>query len=314
MKEFKTMSSHVMPVRSTLLCVALVIRSKDGPRFVFHYPPRLTQNETKKLPRYGTELDPTPPEASDEDSSSEDDLEEEQCFDKKFSGMGLEKKSSHHVSKWDGDDHFESVEGVHIVPWEHLNGFSTQDLASILTPTRAYHKKCFELTLDPLHFVSYAMHIRENGEWKKRRKFRKRKEHKVPGTIPEIGSTSGYVKAEFDDKYVYGVTGVKTEPGTGDDDQDGNATGLNVTGSENDADDLGMTMFNLVFILNPNRMEASTRVADIFEHVAKDMNKALRYAQHYSNYVSKESDRILTMKEKAREDSESMEIVLIYLY
>ena len=62
-------------------------------------------------------------------------------------------------------------------------------------------------------------------------------------------------------------------------------------------------MFNLVFILNPGRLEATVEVANIFEHVAKDINKALRYAQSYSNYVWKQSDIILNMKDKAREKS-----------
>jgi hypothetical protein len=74
-------------------------------------------------------------------------------------------------------------------------------------------------------------------------------------------------------------------------------------GSEHSADDGGMTMFNLVFIMNPHRMDAAAEVADLFEHVAKDINKALRYAQSYSNYVWKESDMILLMKDKAKEKS-----------
>src|ERR1700726_4475899 len=111
-------SPHLIPVSSTVVGVALVIRSKEGPRFVFHYPPHLTQNGTNELPRYGTELDPIPSEASNEDDSSDDDLEEGLGLNKKFSRMGLGKKPYRHVSGWDDDNHFENAEGAQIVPWE----------------------------------------------------------------------------------------------------------------------------------------------------------------------------------------------------
>lgn len=64
-----------------------------------------------------------------------------------------------------------------------------------------------------------------------------------------------------------------------------------------------MTLFNLVFIMNPSRLDAHVQVSSMFEHVAKDINKALRYAQNYSNYVWKESEKIMNKKDKAREDS-----------
>jgi hypothetical protein len=296
----ETMSSHLMPTKSSLLAVALVVRSKDGPRFVFHYPPRLTARESQELPRYGTELDPTTPDTSDDEGSSgENDFEEDVYhLNKKYENPGQGKRSRH-VSLWDGDEHFDSAEGLQIVPWEHLDAFSTKDLASILTPAKPYHKKCFQLTLDPLHIVTYPMHIREDGRWKKRKRSKKKRRDEEVTT----GSDSWFTKNSV-------VTEVAEEPSETSTPEDpeqertaSKATNGSGGGSENGQDDGGMTMFNLVFILNPGRIDATSEVANVFEHVAKDVNKALRYAQNYSSYVWRESDMILTMKDRAREKS-----------
>jgi hypothetical protein len=286
-----------MHTKSSLLGVALIIRSKEGPRFVFHYPPHLANKECRERPRYGTELDPTTPDTSDDEGRSDDDDLEDSMF-QIHNRFGAGKKTRH-VSTWDGDEHFESVDGVQIVPWEHLDAFRIQDLASILTPARSYHKKCFELTLDPLHFVTYPMHIREDGQWKKKKKPKKAKSRKHAAAGTETEEANGNAETGSEEKDAENI-----EKGEANkEDINHKAPRGGEGGSENGNDEGGMTMFNLVFILNPDRLEAPTEVADIFEHVAKDINKALRYAQSYSNYVWKESDMILTMKDKAREKS-----------
>lgn len=284
-----------MHTKSSLLGVALIIRSKEGPRFVFHYPPHLAKKECRERPRYGTELDPTTPDTSDDEGHSDDDDLEDDIF--QINSRLLKK--ARHVSTWDSDEHFESVDGVQIVPWEHLDAFRTQDLASILTPARPYHKKCFELTLDPLHFVTYPMHIREDGQWKKKKKPKKAKSRKQATKGAEPGAPNGNADAESLETEPENMEAEEQNP------EDGNhkTTEGGEGGSENSIDDGGMTMFNLVFILNPGRLEAPAEVANMFEHVAKDINKALRYAQSYGNYVWKQSDIILNMKDKAREKS-----------
>jgi nitrogen permease regulator 3-like protein len=285
-----------MHSKSSLLGVALIIRSKEGPRFVFHYPPHLASRECRERPRYGTELDPTTPDTSGDEGHSNDDHLEDDIFQihNRF-GRG---KKSRHVNLWDGDEHYES-DGVQIVPWEHLDAFRIQDLASILTPARAYHKKCFELTLDPLHFVTYPMHIREDGQWKKKKKAKKAKSRKHTTSGTDIESANGNAAVTSEDKEVENLKGGETVA----EDSNHKPVEGGEGGSENGNDEGSMTMFNLVFILNPGRLEAPAEVANIFEHVAKDINKALRYAQSYSNYVWKQSDMILTMKDKAREKS-----------
>ncbi|KAI9732484.1 MAG: Nitrogen permease regulator 3 [Claussenomyces sp. TS43310] len=296
-KWLKIMSSDLLPGNSGLLGVALVIKSKEGPRFVFHYPPRLA-NPDRELPRWGTELDPTTPEASDdEDANEEDDLEDvDSSLQRNFERLKLpKKKKHHHVSQWDGDEHFDSEDGIQIVPWEHLDAFSTKDLAFILTPSRAYHKRCFELSLDPVYYVTYPTHIREDGQWKKPRKVKTRRKNR--------NGKGGSGKDSDSDSAMERPSGTGEQVETVSQEDDGAKIATSSSFVSDESNDLaGMTMFNLVFIMNPTRFEASLRIKDMFEHVARDLNRALRFAQHYNNYVWKESDLIWGLKEKAREE------------
>lgn len=286
-----------MSVDSSLLGVALIVRSKDGPRFIFHYPPRLRPNERAIRPPYGTELDPTAPEDADDIEADEDDDLDDRDYSlyNSLEGLGLGKKSRH-VNPWEGDEHFELPDGQHVVPWEYLDAFHTKDLASILTPARAFHKRCFELTLDPLTFVTYPMHIREDGRWKKKKREKRSRRRKEEEERQENGSIADDTVISESPAETSGLEDearkVRMPKGT--------------SFTSDDTNDGGMTMFNLVFIMNPKTTEAPVRVSDMFEHVAKDINKALRYAQNYSNYVWKESERILNLKEKAREERRPM--------
>ena len=182
------------------------------------------------------------------------------------------KKKLYFEDQPKGDDHFDNENGEHVVPWEHLFEFPTNDLESILTPSRAFHKRKFELSLDPLHFVTYPMHIREDGTWKKK-KTKKSKKSKKESSDPE--GTGG--KSD------------ETKKPTGNTSEDGDDSG-------------GMTMFNVVFILNLPKEEQDQRILEIYEYIIKKFNKAMKHAQASSNFVWEESEMILSMKEKAREE------------
>lgn len=254
-----------------LVAVALVIRSRDGPRFVFSYPPRPARRSSARSYQYGTELDESEVKVSkDEEHTSEDsDLEEDfHKLHKKLGKLDLNDSESSHVDML-SDEHHDGPNGV---PWEHFGEFSTVDLESILTPSRAFHKKKFELSLDPLCFLSYPLHVREDGLWKRPRKSQKKKA-KTDGETEQITSTNS---------------------------EDGESGGI--------------TMFNAVFVMSLSKMEANQRIYNIYEHVVKNFNKALNHAQSQDNYVWKESEMILAMKEKAREERESFSINAMLIF
>ncbi|CAG8973515.1 hypothetical protein HYALB_00002840 [Hymenoscyphus albidus] len=255
-----------------LIAIALVVRAKEGPRFVFHYPPHPSGKPIKREARFGTELHGERAEKvnEEEDDSEDDDLEDAIASIDLSAETGGDARKVHHVEAPEGDNHFTNKKGENVAPWDHLWEFHTSDLESILTPVRAFHKKKFELSLDPVQFITYPMHIRENGTWKKKKPKKSRKEKKAEETAE--GEASGEKKSSSDEG---------ENPG-------------------------GMTMFNVVFMLNVSKHEEDARIAEIYEHIIKKFNKAFNHAQASDNYVWKESERILQMKERAREELRPM--------
>ena len=279
------MASQLLVTDSGLIAVALVIRSRDGPRFVFHYPPRPSADSSQRQARFGTELDLSDQENIDEGDTDDSDLEDGQF--QAFQALGkldlnskVNKRKLNHVEPLEDDDHYDTRNGEQVVPWEHLFEFSTKDLESILTPSRAFHKKKFELTLDPLYFVTYPIHIREDGLWKKKKPKKARKS-----------------KEEDSEEALAGINVDSLEK------NDSGKSKATKQSSQAGYDGGGMTMFNVVFILDLPRDEADQRVLEIYENVIKKFNKALKHAQAQSNYVWKESEMISSMMEKARDES-----------
>lgn len=289
-----------------LVGIAFILRSREGPQFVYHYPPQPTGEVSKSHSLYGTEFDSPkvvgtadiPKYGPDDESDFEIDDEEPENPPTKLSPLEalakldlndtLQKEESHGAADitLEDDYHHITTDGEHIVPWEQLLDFPTIDLGSILTPSRAYSKQMFDLKLDPFHFVSYPVHIREDGLWVKK-KTKKTKKKKSADT-----EASGETKAT-----------------DGTEDATGNRAGESSRISE-DGDE-SMTMFNVVFILRVPRGEAHARVDEMFEHVAKKFNKALVHAQGSSNYVWNEAQLIMAMKEKAKEKSKPAALVNI---
>lgn len=59
-----------------------------------------------------------------------------------------------------------------------------------------------------------------------------------------------------------------------------------------------MTMFNLVFFLNPQKHEAKELINIMFQNIIKKVNRAYKYSQQRCDFVWKESKRILQLKER----------------
>lgn len=121
------------------------------------------------------------------------------------------------------------------------------------------------------------MHIREDGLWKKKRPKKGKKTKKEgSGAVSEDGKSAENPIKEDSDK--------------------------DILPNSDDADDNGgMTMFNVVFVLNLPKHDTDGLLL-IYEHVIKKFNKALKHAQAQDNFVWKESEKIQSMKEKAREE------------
>lgn len=290
---FESMSSHLLPANPSLLAVALIIRAKDGPRFVFNYPARPDTNVCVEHPNFGTELGRSPCVGEDEDDTASEDVDHEDeleyLLQRDPDSVSMGGRTRRGASLWDGDLHFDFPPGRQVVPWEHFDQYSTKDLASILTPKRYFHRDMFTLSLPPLHFVSYPVHALENGTWKKRRVKRKK------------------IRPKLDDSDVAAVDDGPESPALQESViYDEESPQAEVDNTKRNFDAEGITMFSVVLIANPRRSEVQTRCSDLYEHVAKHINSALRIAQDQDGYVWREARTILAMKEKAREESKSV--------
>ncbi|KAH6610902.1 hypothetical protein Trco_000922 [Trichoderma cornu-damae] len=254
------------------VAVALVInRSRDGPAFVFHYP--------SHVPALSNGLDRA--EAIDV---------EDILFERLSQPVGTEAGPDPAESHGVRDGHYMTESGIQVVPWEHVAGFPARDLAGILTPARSYHKKPFQLSLDPLLCLSYPIHVPENGKWK-----RTKKASKAKAVAKEIDE--GIAPDEPNP-----LPTAKTEP----------CKEKTKEGKKDEADEekrSSMTMFNLVFFLNPKKHQVKELVDSLYSNIVKKVNKAYQYSQQHSEFVWKESKRILAAKDRAREEQKRMSVL-----
>jgi nitrogen permease regulator 3-like protein len=294
------MAHPVLPTPSNFLAVALVInRSRDGPRFVFHYPPHVTATRHNRSSDHDGSLGDGIGEVDDEgdlflERASRLPSMDNGTTNADDAGRSVGRSGSQ-SSQWHQDEHIFTESGSQLVPWESVAGFPTKDLESILTPARAYHKRLFQISLDPLHCVSYPIYAPESGKWKKRRKVAVKDDgdHETDGAVTDGNASAAAIS---DAEHIE----------TKDMARDAVTIAPSLKADEPEERPSSMTMFNLVFILNPNKNEVNELVNSMFTHIIKKTNKAFKYVQQRSDFVWKESKRILALKDKAREDRRSM--------
>ncbi|KAI3332472.1 hypothetical protein HD806DRAFT_196383 [Xylariaceae sp. AK1471] len=298
------MASPVLLNASNLLGVALVVnRSRDGPRFVFHYPPQI-QYGKKKQQRATTTRGSPADELDDDDDDDEALLNE--LGQPPFEATSGSLPNAAGLQSWNHDDHLETESGSQIVPWEHVAGYPTRDLESLLTPSRAFHKRLFQVSLDQLCFVSSPVYVPENGVWRKK----KRQPKNRPPKSPENGGGEPAAKdGQPSFMLAADVPQIETKDMTAADDVAGSNSGNGNGPDEADEKKSGMTMFNLVFILNPKKHETKELADTLYVHILRKINKLFKYSQQKTDFVWKESKRILTLKDKNRETRTKMSVL-----
>lgn len=283
------MASPVLPDSANFLGVALVInRSRDGPRFVFHYPPRI-------LP-----VGPRPHRGGlSDDLDHEDEMPDQVVQPSLSPPSSLRPKSLERP--WDQDDHLETDSGSQIIPWEHVAGYPTQDLGSLLTPARIYHEKLFQVSLDRLCYVSYPIYVPENGVWK----WTKKKEKTTQQQHRKRTTRARDESREASSKHGDGRGVAAEAPGIATSDMADEAARANAPAEDAEEKRSGMTMFNLVFILSPRKCDARELINNLYLNIIRKVNKAYKYSQQRSDFIWQESKRILALKDKGREASKS---------
>ncbi|KAI9801009.1 MAG: hypothetical protein M1825_003543 [Sarcosagium campestre] len=294
----------------SLVALYLVIETRDGPRFVFHYPP-----EPKDTP---------PPVSSTAyEGSIADDIEEESWGpdeDETYARSSLgasgsldgRKRSAGRVGS---EDLTQSPS--HEAAWERVCGLSTAALESVLIPHRSFKKRKFELSLEPLTYLSYPVFVREDGSWKKRsKKARKKPKHSTRQQAPEESrGLDRAVLSSTEDGEPAPYGGARSDSEGDDTAIEGKTADLDLDAIEDDSDRKSvatdedckaMTVFNMVFVMNPPLLEHNLRIANMYENVAKKFAKALKFEQARTNWLWRESDLILSIKEKGKETGTPM--------
>ncbi|OKL58918.1 Nitrogen permease regulator 3 [Talaromyces atroroseus] len=330
------------------------VQSRAGPRCVFHTPanPDLEKLVSPSLRRGRGANDP----GSDEESQSSSDEEDEEPIGLSNSGAGgggssaggrpsnanVDDSNSTTASSAGGDsqrppsfnsgktrrrvvnsDLEESSEltalGSSSAVLDSVFGLPSDVWEKLLSPTRAWHKRRFEIGINDLAFVGWPVFVREDGYWRKKSKRRKRKksrgdkghDNKESRNAEEVvESDHGTKRASATSDNDSTLDGVTSGEGANADivsqeeyDDDANEQD---TGSP-EADKDTMSMFNVVFVMSPPVLEYSIHLKEMYEHVIKKFSKALKYEQDRSDYVWKEAQRILQIKEQTRERGISAE-------
>ncbi|KAL1644661.1 Nitrogen permease regulator 3 [Diplodia intermedia] len=211
--------------------------------------------------------------------------------------------------------------------WESVMGFKTEGLEKLLCPGKTFNKRKFEVGMEGLSFLGNPMFARGNGAWRKRRRSEKKRD--AAANQEELRNNSiaqesdGHESALADDEDEgVDVTGPEDgmpptidlpsgfEPGYGHRMSDeASDAGSDAKSASTAGGDSEMTMFNVVFVLNPPALEYQLRTGEMYDNVIRKFAKDLKYEQAKTNYVWRESKIILNLKNKAKENREPMSML-----
>lgn len=284
-----------------LIAVLLITRSRPGPKLVFHHPP---------IPQYNGSLATREQNVhsceSSESDSDGDDIDAE-------SGNRQRGTSDSTVRHQDAG----TAEAPN--PLENVLGYDVGSLERLLSPGRWCEKKKFEVCLDGITFVGLPIFAKEDGSWAARDE---PSLGMTPGIVPSLRKDDSLDNLEAESQQhspvkdlsstVASIAITTPEPQTQQNlstsykhapdsfDSHGIAslgTSMNSASTTSGAVAEQMTMFHVVFALSG---KSRLKTADLYEHVAKKLGKALKFCQKRSNYVSIESRKLLAVKQRAR--------------
>lgn len=331
------MSSIVRPPDPCLVAIILIIQSRAGPRFVYHYPPNpstIISNKSRRNSRRKSGARSSESSlSSDDDRSSSDDDEcghssaccrganehsgrsglSEQLNDKvphpssrghtSSTSLQFKRRSATPDSKPDNQSDAgrnEVLGDLYRPPWESLLGLPTNVWEKLLSPSPAWHKRRFEVGVNDLVFVGWPVFVKDDGTWRKRK--RKKKVRTQQGENGEPG-VEDKERGDLRNNDMSSKQASETE---GDNCPVGELKKIvedDVLPGSPEADKDSMTMFNVVFVLNPPLLEYGLRVREKYENVIKKFGKGLKSEQARVDYVWNEAQTIINIREKAKENS-----------
>ena len=272
------MATPATSLNASLLAILLVVQSRtgSGAEIVFHYPPDpLTAERPSDLSESTDEDDGESSSSDSEESSLEDDFD---LLTKRFGhgttvtqkqdgeGQDSDDEESDYLSKRGTQDN-----GQWKPSWDPLLGLGAGHLVSLLAPGRIWHKRRFELGINDLTFLGRPVYAREDGLWRKpkRRKFQQGEDGAAPSDATVSDSdieTNGHEANERNND-------TKAEPAKSQ-----------------------LTMFHVVFVMDPPPLEHTARVREMYDHVVKKLSKVLKWAQVHQNYVWEQAELLQSIR------------------
>ncbi|KAJ6259082.1 hypothetical protein Dda_5979 [Drechslerella dactyloides] len=318
-----------------LIAILFVVRDTSWGNLVFHYPPqpRAEGAHNTSSWRVGeTSTDYTSSNSSFSSSSDDDDDDDgrrSRSTVRLFGGAPTERsavtsqrsrsydqrssrrrRDSDHEGDEEEDDEDESVEAAG-AEWEHVLGFKHDVLAGLLSVPRALSRTRFELSVDHFVFLGYPCHSRADGTWQ-----RKKRERKPKKADPAVNGESAAAGGDGnnDDE--------EDSKGHDADDEDPDAAAFSRSKSPNPPPSerkkikreppravnrapSKLTMFHIVFVMNPPQLEYHSRMNDMYD-VAKQFTMALKTQQAEDDYVAREAELILEMRERGEKRGDSI--------
>ena len=370
------MSSIVRPPDPCLVAIILIVRSRAGPRFVFHYPPNplsdnglRTPGKGRRVPRaksrQGTKSNDS---GSSEESSSTSDEDDDDGSHSHLTGSGL--STTRRMSNFGLDDHQNphaaaspmtggsgvgdgssqqrpgslgsdrllfrkrgpnsdleedsgaaaperqedgsaAARGPFTPPWESLLGLPADVWEKLLSPSRSWHKRRFEIGINDLAFVGWPVFVREDGTWRKQRRKKDKRRSGLDGKEGEVNLHDNADDSTGREESVEAMADstdtlsskamlspeLKRTPGPSI--KPPRASSGHLDGDDKDS----MTMFNVVFVIDPPLLEYSIQTREIYDNIIKKFGQALKWELGRTDYVWREAQNISHMKEKAKEKS-----------
>ncbi|MCJ1273802.1 Nitrogen permease regulator 3 [Puttea exsequens] len=305
-----------LPPNPCLIAIVLVVKTVSEPYIAFHYPPRPGEDNPRLRDIFKDQINAEESTTSSSDDKSEDSTAEV------LEVLREQSKPQNRESPPD-------VEAGSVSPrqsnafavneynprWNDLFGQPSSVLAKLLCPPATSKKKRFEIGLNDNVFLGCPMFAEEDGTWRRKRKDRRsssrsnitaervrkeweatRKRRPKTTSIDEEGAAISPLETETDD------------PGTSHDEEQNGSVGTDVkeTVSQQDTGTGGfkqepsspekpLTMFHVVFVLNPPILEYHLRVKEMYKKIVKKFSKALKLEQARTNFVAHEATIIASL-------------------
>ncbi|KAK6453850.1 nitrogen permease regulator 3 [Scheffersomyces xylosifermentans] len=312
----------------SLLGILLIISTHTGPQLVYKYPGDLSSDAVER-PSFMKSNDFGADDVADYDQDSDNDVAsdeysnsyetkhnhsmygtelykqwdahhlnyymgtkkdlisflDEQDFKRKLGNTGTSTKNSigkalskrkSQLSKTASNPNSISASGLNTN--DTIFGIEPGYICEMLAPPKKMCNSRFEIMVDDKIFLGLPIHRYDNGTWRLRgskKKERTKNPDNVDGNNNDTGNTSSNPDTKNDNK-------IK----------------------------LNLSMFHLVFIMNPPVIECNYRIDEMFHYVISRLSLVLRYEQSKNDFISNQVKVIFDVREQYK-DKDDLEAELL---